>query len=497
MSHAADGYTAGMLPTVIQNYELAAAAFYVVCVIIVAVVIYEERDPSTTLAWVLVFVALPLLGFVLFILFGRDLRIGGAHDRRRTVAEERGREALAPLHARSREGADAFAAAAPPIVSRLVHAIRALSGTEPLPCTDLTVFASSADMFERLYRDIDAATSHVHLEYYIWENDDLTRRFCDLLAEKARAGVEVRVLYDWVGSIFYSKRQLAELRRAGGQVRADAARLLRLNYRNHRKIVVIDGRVAYTGGVNFGAEYVDGGRRFDSWRDTTIRFGGPLVADLQRLFAERWMRVTGADVFGERYFPEPEPAADDGQGATVWGQVAHSGAESRWQSVRQSLLIAIASARVRVRMQSPYFVPDQGIMDALLAQSFAGIDVELMMAGVHDKRLPWWAAFTYVDKLLDAGGAVFQYQKGFFHAKTMTVDGEVAVIGTANFDIRSFALHDELSVFLYDAGVARRQDAIFDADVESCRTLTAKEMAGLPRIVRLRNALARLVSRLL
>jgi cardiolipin synthase A/B len=484
-----------MWRTLIQNYYLVAVPFYVLCAVIVVTMIYEERDPSTTLAWVLVFVALPWLGFVLFLLVGRDPRLAGTRDKSRILTATRGREVMAPRYAPYRVSAKAFEAAQPPIVARLARALCELSGTEPLPCTDLAVHTKGAEMFDQLYRDIEAAADHVHLEYYSWEDDELTRRFCDLLGEKARSGVEVRVLYDWLGSIRYGKTQLRALRAAGASVRADAARVQRLDYRNHRKIAVVDGRIAYTGGVNFGQEYIDGGKRFASWRDTSIRFGGPLVAELQRLFAMRWMRVTAEDVFGPRYFPELRP--DGASGQPVWGQLAFSGAESRWESIHHAYITAIGSAQRRVRVQSPYFVPDQALVDSLVAQSFAGVDVELMMAGVPDKKLPWWAAFTYFDRMLDAGGAVFHFEAGFFHPKTMTVDGAVTVIGTANFDIRSFVLNDELSLFFYDEGVTARQDAIFDADLALCRQVTATEVAGLAGPVRLRNALARLVSRLL
>jgi cardiolipin synthase len=457
--------------------------------------IYEERDPSTTLAWVLVFLILPWLGFVLFILVGRDPRLAGTHDKRRILTAQRGRDIMSPRYAPFRVAATTFQAEQPPIVGRLTRAICELSGTEPLPCTDLVVHTKGAEMFDELYRDIENAVDHVHLEYYSWEDDELTRRFCDLLGEKARSGVEVRVLYDWVGSIRYGKTQLRALRAAGASVRADAARLQRLDYRNHRKIAVVDGRIAYTGGVNFGQEYIDGGKRFASWRDTSVRFGGPLVAELQRLFAMRWMRVTDEDVFGARYFPEV--AVEGASGQPVWGQLAFSGAESRWESIHHAFMTAISSAQRRVRVQSPYFVPDQALVDSLVSQSFAGVRIELMMAGVPDKKLPWWAAFTYFDKLLDAGGAVFHYEAGFFHPKTLTVDGAVTVIGTANFDIRSFLLNDELSLFFYDEGVTAKQDAVFDEDVTACRPLTAAEVAALPRRVRLRNALARMGSRLL
>jgi cardiolipin synthase len=484
-----------MWQTLIQYYTPLVVAFYALCLFVVATMIYEERDPSTTLAWVVVFIALPPLGLVLFMLIGRDPAFGSAHDKRHIRAAASGRKAITPLYRRFADQSAALTDGGPPIVGSLVRAIRSMSGTEPLPCTDPTIYANGGEMFDRLYRDIQTATDHVHLEYYTWEDDQLTRRFCDLLAEKVRAGVEVRILYDWVGSIRYGKTQLRKLRKQGAQVRADAARLNRLDYRNHRKIALIDGRIAFTGGINFGQEYIDGGPRFASWRDTAVRFEGPLVWDLQRIFTSRWMRITGEELFSQRYFPEQEGPGQPGE--WVWGQIAYSGAESRWESIHHAFLIAIGTANRRVRVQSPYFVPDQALADALVAQSFTGIGVELMMAGVPDKKIPWWAAFTYIDKLLDAGGAVLQYGAGFFHAKTMTIDGLVAVIGTANFDIRSFSLNDEVSLFFYDEGVTAAQDAIFENDMAACKTLTAAGVAALPRRIRFRNALARLVSRLL
>lgn len=481
--------------TIIQDYYFVAVPFYVLCAIIVVTMIYQERDPSATLAWLLLFLALPWLGFALFLLIGRDPRRAGAHDELRIRTSQRGRAVMAPRYASFTDEAAEYAHGQPKIVARLMHAIHELSGTEPLPCTSFAVYAKSAEMFDRLYADITAATDHIHLEYYTWEDDELTSRFCDLLGEKARAGVEVRVLYDWVGSIRYRKTQLKRLRAAGAQVRADAARVQRLDYRNHRKIAVVDGHVAYTGGVNFGQEYIDGGKRFASWRDTSVRFEGPLVSDLQRLFAVRWMRVTSEDLFGGRYFPDPP--SDLASEPRVWGQLAFSGAESRWESIHHAFITAIGSARRRVRVQSPYFVPDQALVDSLVSQSFAGVEVELMMTGVADKKLAWWAAFTYFDQLLEADGEVYHYEAGFFHPKTMTVDGAVTVIGTANFDIRSFSLNDELSVFFYDEGITSAQDAIFDEDIAACRVVTAAEVARLRGPVRLRNALARLGSRLL
>jgi cardiolipin synthase len=474
--------------------SLIGLAFFVASISLIFVLIYEERDPSTTLAWVLLLTLFPIVGVIVYVIFGRNWRNIGALDRTRVAALARGHETLTPVYDRHADNAAEFVAAGAPVIGRLSRAIQAQNGTEPLPCFDPEIFPSGAEKFERLLRDIEGATDHVHLEYFIWEEDALTKRFCDLLAEKLRQGVEVRVLYDWLGSVTYGKKQLNGLKKAGGRVKADAAEVGRLNYRNHRKIAVIDGRVAYTGGMNMGQEYIDGKPRYASWRDTHVRFAGPLVADLQRLFCERWMRTAGEDLFSDRYFP---PCAETPERRAVWAQVMQSGPESRFQAVRNAFLLAITSANRRVRVQSPYFVPDEAIQEALVAQSLAGVDMQLMMTGVPDKKIPWWAAYTYVDDFVEAGGRAFQYGAGFFHAKTMTVDGEVAIIGTTNYDIRSFALHDELSVVFYDAAMAAETDATFADDATCCVEITLADIHAVGRLSRMRNALARLSSRLL
>ena len=483
-----------MTISAIQNGGIIAIAFYAVVIGLMLTLIYEERDPSTTLVWVLILILLPGLGVVAYVLFGRNWRLIARKDRWRVEALRLGAEMLAPIYARHADGIAELERRDPPLIGRLITAIRTQDDTEPLPCTDLEIFPTGAEKFARLYRDIESATDHVHLEYFIWEQDSLTEGFCNLLAQKVEQGVEVRVLYDWVGSITYGKRQLKRLRKQGAGVSADAAKWTKLNYRNHRKIAVIDGHVAYTGGMNMGQEYIDGKPRYESWRDTHVRFGGPLVADLQRLFATRWLRATRESVFAARYFPnlEADPATN-----TVWAQVVNSGPESTWRAVRNAFLIAIASAETRVQIQSPYFVPDQGIEDALVAQSLAGVETRLMMTGVPDKKIPWWAAFTYLDDFVRAGGRVFQYRAGFFHPKTMTIDGSVAVIGTTNFDIRSFELHDELSIVFYDEGVAASQDAIFEDDLARSAEYTLEDVHDVSKPQRLRNALARLSSRVL
>lgn len=475
-----------------MELNLFALAIYLYTIGVIVALVYEERDPSTTLAWIMVLLMLPGFGILLYVLFGRDQRRAVAKDPRRREALAMVDGVMAPV--RERYPFDESSAAADALYSGVARAIRRLNKTTPLPCADLEIFSTGDEKFSRLISDIASARTFVHLQYFIWEEDDLTAEVCDLLAKKVAEGVEVRVLYDWIGSIFYGKGQLKALRAAGAHVRPDRADWRKLNFRNHRKVAVIDGRVAYTGGMNMGREYADGGRRFDVWRDTHIRFGGPLVHDVHALFCSRWFRVTGERLFDQKHFPEPGPLPE---GRWVWAHLAFSGPESEHQALRDVLHVTVANARECLKIQSPYYVPDQTIADALSATAVSGVEVSFMMAGVYDKKLPWWAAFSYLDELVEAGATVLQYQAGFMHAKALTVDGRLASIGTTNFDIRSFSLHDELQVFFYDAGVARKQDALFAADAAHCEAVTAETLGRIGSVRRFRNAVARLFSRAL
>lgn len=469
------------------------SALYVL--VVVVVLIYEDRDPSTTLAWLLVLLFLPVVGIPLYFFAGRLWPWRRYRKRIDTINAAEAHRVLPPVYAahlrwsnerRVRyDGTD---------VAKIITMIERQSDGPPMPAERVEVFTSGAEKFDRLIADIEAATDHVHLQYFIWEKDELTARIAQAARKKVAEGVEVRIMYDFVGSIMYSKRELNALERSGVQVKADLTKINELNYRNHLKIAVIDGHIGYTGGMNMGQEYIDGGKRFDVWRDTHIRMVGPAVAELQRLFVARWFVNKMGNLWTDRYFPVLEMAAPS---SAIMVQLVHSSVGDEWEAAKLTFLQAVASADLSVRVQSPYFVPDQSFLDAMITASLGGVDLRFMMAGIPDKKIPFWAAWTYLSKLVAAGGRAYQYTSGFFHPKTLAVDSKFCAIGTTNIDVRSFALHDELMVFIYDEDITAQVEAQFDADEAYCREITARELEHEGVLTSFRNSVARLTSRML
>jgi cardiolipin synthase len=255
--------------------------------------------------------------------------------------------------------------------------------------------------------------------------------------------------------------------------------------------VVIDGVIGYTGGMNMGQKYIDGGVRFPTWRDTHLRVTGQAVAELQKLFAMRWFEVEHADLMQDQYLPPAESPSLDGH---VLTQVVAHTIEDPWEASRRSHMIAISQAEKTLRIQSPYFVPDEGTYDALINAALSGVDLKFMMTGWVDKKLPFWAAQTYYEPLLRAGGRIYQYKGGFFHAKTIAVDSTVCAVGTMNMDIRSLLLHKELMMWIYDAGITAQLEGIFDHDLEQCEEITLESLQKVGRVANFRNSVARLFS---
>jgi len=464
------------------------AYFFVVMVTLTM----ENRETGDTLAWGFALLAFPFVGLVFYFLFGRDWAAITA--KQPWVAELRRTEeaALQPFFERN--------AAAPQrvetrfagtYVDRLRRAIRRESGFRVVTADSAEIFSTGGHKFDRLKTDLAAAKRFIHIQYFIWEDDELTDALVEILRERQSAGVQVRFLYDYVGSIAWSKKRLNALVPLGAQVAGDVTDLPKLNYRDHRKIVVIDGEIGYTGGFNVGQEYIDGGKRFERWRDTHLRLTGQIVGELEALFARRWYEKRKENLLTPEYLPAP---SNDGGETGVLCQVVAQMVEDPWQSSRRAHMIAIGNAERRVWIQSPYFVPEVGVYDTLVNAALSGVDVRFMMTGVPDKKVPYWAAWTYFGPLLEAGARIFLYKAGFLHAKTIAVDSQLCAIGTMNMDIRSLRLHKELMVWLFDEKLTQEQERLFEEDMANSHEVTWEELKSLTFGERLRNSFMRLFS---
>ncbi len=475
---------------------LVGAALVVIIVGVVAALLTDDRDPSVVLAWLFVILLIPVLGVVAYFFIGRNYRRESRrHSERRESVQARSERSLEPVMSAT----SGFSAAAVQALDglpgqRVELAGRREGGNVPLPADDVRLYFAGADKFRDLLSDLGDAQQRVDLMYLIWEQDELTAEVTRILLERLDAGVEVNILYDWLSSLPYKKKELETLRQAGARVVPCYKRARQLNYRNHMKMVVIDGAVVYSGGMNMGQEYIDGGARFDTWRDTHFRMTGPVVAPYLQLFASTW-QMNGRE---EDLFPAPSgPSVAGAVGDEVPVQVLHSSVSTLFPTIRDVFVVALTTARRRVWIQSPYFVPDEPLLTAMCVAASSGVDVRFMMTGLPDKKLPFNAAHAYFPTALEAGVRVFKYDAGFMHAKTVTVDEELAIVGTCNWDIRSLILHDEVVAVCYSEEIARAFAEQYEKDLGHCSEVTLADLAALTRWERSRNSVSRLFSRLL
>jgi cardiolipin synthase len=466
--------------------------YLVLWLYVMATLILEDREPADTLAWAFALLVVPVLGMVFYFAAGRDWALITEKKKWMRSYIDRAHAALAPFFKRN-AGADRrfrqlFAGT---YVERLSDTMSREDGLGVVTADGAEIFPTGEEKFGRLKADLAAAQRFIHIQYFIWEDDELTDALTEILKERAQAGVQVRFLYDYLGSKHWDKTKLEALVPLGVKVAKDVVSLSHLNYRDHRKIVVIDGEIGYTGGYNVGQEYVDGGTRFARWRDTHVRVTGQVVGELQALFATRWFDQTKEDVLTDEYLPAP-PSGDGEAG--VLCQVVAQAVEDPWQSSRRAHMLAVGNAQRRAWIQSPYFIPEVGLYDTMINAALSGVDVRFMMTGVPDKKVPYWAAWTYFRRLLKAGVHVYLYEAGFLHSKTIVIDSQIAAVGTMNMDIRSLRLHKELMLWMYDEGLAHRQEQLYEEDLTNSHEVTFADLDQLGLTTRFRNSFMRLLS---
>ncbi|HEV8694472.1 MAG TPA: cardiolipin synthase [Lysobacter sp.] len=443
-------------------------------------IVLQKREPAATLSWLISLAALPYVGFVIYYLLGPQ-RI-----HRQRLRRVRARAKLPPLPEGFKPSADAI---------ELARLGQATTGLPPTSATDARLLVDGGSKYVALLADVAVAREHIHLEYYIFYPDRTGTALRDALVERARAGIKVRLLLDAVGSGKTPARFFDDLRMAGGEIAwfhpmRFGLRIWErpwLNLRTHRKIVVIDGRIAYTGGINITDEE-DERLRSDAYRDLHLRLEGNVVSSLQLVFIEDWAYATG-----EAPLTLPTLAPQKGK---VPVQVLVSGPDSSWEAIHRLYVGAIHSAVRRVWLATPYFVPGEAARMALTSAALGGLDVRLLVPRVSDSWLVTLAARSYFDELLAAGVRIYEYGPRMLHSKALLCDDDLVIIGSANFDHRSFRLNFEVSLLFRDAALSNELALLMESECGGSVCVPANR-ARLPLRSRLAEALARLVSPLL
>jgi cardiolipin synthase len=449
-----------------------------------------KKEAISAIAWCLLVIFVPIFGSILFVLFGyqsvhRPLKRKRRHRQAFRVRNPAGRHAVHAETGQAEDPDETWEG-----MGRLARRLDAYPVTAG---NRLTFYSEGQPAFDDMLAAIRAAEHHVHLEFFIFQYDALGRKFLDLLAVKAKAGVEVRLLYDSMGSRQLGWWRLRKLRRAGGRPEAFLPvsllrRRIQINLRNHRKILVVDGKVAFTGGLNIGDEYLGKNKRLGHWRDTSVKIEGPAVESLQRTFIEDWDFAAGESLEGGAYFRADAEAGHESV------QVIQSGPDQEVKAIREIYLAAVFKARRRLWVTSPYYVPDQGLRDALCMSGRTGIDVRLILPYIADHPSVFYASRYYLHDLLEAGVKVYLYTNGFIHSKVWIADGQWASVGTANLDNRSLLLNFEVNCLIYTPGAVAELEAQFERDLKDSIRLDRKVYARRPLASKLAENFFRLFS---
>lgn len=476
---------------------LLVSAFILNLVFAFIIIFMERRTANSIWAWLLVLVFLPLVGFILYLLLGRQIQ--REHIFKLAKEDKVGLEMIVDEQLEALKKQD-FSKGNHQIVKfkEMVQMLLYNNAAFLTTDNDLTIYTDGHQKFDDLINDIRHAQSYIHIQYYIIHSDNLGKQLLHELEKKAEEGIEVKMLYDDMGSRDLRKKDLKKFRQKGGHAESFfPSKLplinLRMNNRNHRKIVVIDGTIGYVGGFNVGDEYLGKSKKFGYWRDTHLRIKGDAVNALQLRFILDWNSQSTRDnlTYESRYFPDVD------SGGTIGIQIASSGPDEDWEQIKYGYLKMISSAKESIYIQSPYFIPDQAFLDSIKIAALGGVDVNIMVPNKRDHPFVYWATLKNVASLLEAGVNVYHYDNGFLHSKTLVIDDEVASVGTANMDNRSFTLNFEVNAFIYDEGVARSLKQAFINDMKLSNKLTSEAYAKRNILVKFKEGISQLLSPIL
>ncbi len=464
-------------------------------VAVIVIVFYEKRKPTTALAWLMVLFFLPVLGFLLYLFVGRHI------FREKIFKEKTINDALIRTIIEGQINEITGLTQYPPGFEKLqrFHKIIIMLLNEDHAHVsihnEIEVYTNGNEKFKSFLAAIESAERYIHIEYYIIRNDELGRKVIDALTRKAKEGLEVRLLADAVGVNSLPKNFFNELKKAGGYVEIFFPLWvpfinLRLNHRNHRKFLIIDGKIGFIGGFNIGDEYLGKGP-LGYWRDTHFKITGIAVHSLQLRFIMDWNYASKNKLdLNDFYFQDIEKKGN------VALQIVSSGPDAPQMSIRDLYLCLIHEARESVYIETPYFVPDEPISEALRTAAQSGIDVRIIIPCKPDHPFVYWSSYSYLGELLPFGVKGYTYEKGFIHSKTIVVDGLVGSVGTANWDIRSFKLNFETNASFGDENLGAKMKNIFLLDLKECKELTLERYEGRNFIIKVKEGIARLLSNL-
>lgn len=471
--------------------DFMTLSYFINFLLIIVVVFFQRRDPVVSMTWVLFFILFPIGGLVIFLIFGLGVkrRTSGNYLKKQMYGEE--------LTERLYEQMDLLdskeAKEIPELdIPRYFCKYRCLYTED----NSLDIFTEAEEKYNRLLEDIENAKESINLLYFIVRNDKIGNKIMDALVKKAEQGVEVRLLYDSFGCFFTPKKFLRKLNKTkGGRAVSfypvSIFTLSTINHRNHRKIVVIDQKIAYIGGMNIGDEYM-GKKKPKPWRDTHIRLTGDSVQLIYKQFCLDW-DFSAKDNLCETLDEIRLDGIQNEKNDCIPMQIVSSGPDSPAEEIKSGLIKMLYSARHYAYVQSPYFVPDQPFRNALVTAAKSGVDVRLMIPGIPDKKYVYYSSFSYLEEMLLAGVKVYLYD-GFIHSKTMVVDDKISTIGTTNIDIRSFQLHFELNAFFYSDKVAKECRTIFERDMEHSKEMSYADYQKRPRMMKIKEGFYRLFS---
>ena len=469
--------------------DFALKQVFVLTIILgtILVIISENRNPVKTIAWCVVLAFMPVIGLLLYILFGMDNR------HRRLIKEDD----LSRLKGITEiiQGGD-ISSDIPAQYKPLAGMLHKMNRAYPLSGNNVEIITDFQTMSDRLIADIGSARQHINMLFFKFEDDEVGRRIADALIKKAEEGVQVRLIYDDAGNLMVPRRFYKKLRKHGLQVRGFIKIFLPIlsrdyNSRNHRKVVVIDGKVGYMGGMNIAQRYAEG-LKWGIWRDTQIRIMGPAVSELQTSFLTDWKFTKGDTPDLGLMYPYNAPC-----GNTLM-QIVTGGPMDKWNAMMQAYMTAIVSARSYAYLQSPYFIPPEPIMKVLQNAALSGVDVRVMIPYRGDKGvLPPWASRSYIKEALNAGIKMYLYRKGYMHAKTLVIDDSLVTIGSTNLDFRGFEQDFEINAFMYDENLARQQHDLFIEDQKDAELIDPLEWDKRPLLDKAKESAARIFSQVL